>query len=40
MENMIFTFKPLDIYIKEIYELAEKIEIEPIAWKEVFENLD
>lgn len=40
MENMRFTFKPLDIYIKEIYELAEKIEIEPIDWKEVFENLD
>lgn len=40
MEDIRFSFKPLDVYIKEIYELAEKIEIEPINWKEVFIDLN
>jgi len=39
MENIKFTFKPLDVYIKEIYELADKIDIEPIDWKKVFQDL-
>lgn len=36
MDNKKYTLKPIDVYIKEVYELAEKIKIEPINWEEIF----